>query len=183
MSSIHRPTRILALDPGTREIGFALFDGATLIRYGVRNLKKRLEKQSKGKIPGTELIESFKPNVLIIGKLTHPQRKKNPILKNYTSQVKLLASHNGIYVHEIEPSAARKFLNKDRQPTKMNVAALIVSTYPELSLYLPRKTRILWTHKDKYWMNMFDAFTLGLYYIRKSGKDVAEDKNSKRKSI
>ncbi|MGH7889873.1 MAG: hypothetical protein ACRENF_04910, partial [Thermodesulfobacteriota bacterium] len=139
-----------------------------LVRYGVRNITKRIDKtQSKGKFSGIDLIESYNPNVVILGKLTHSERRKNPILKNLTIQIKRFALRKSIKVHEIEPAAARKFLIKDRRPTKMNAAALITAAYPELSAYLPQKGRILWTHKDMYWMNMFDALTLALVYLRK----------------
>lgn len=163
-----RPTRILALDPGTKEIGFALLNGDTLIRYGVRNIKKRFNKTRKnGRVAGIDLIDIFKPDVLILGKPTHPERKLNPVLRNMTNQIKRFALGNEIKIQEIELGAARKFLIKDRRPTKLNVAELISVVYPELSVYLPKKGRILWTHKDIYWMNMFDALTLALAYIRK----------------
>lgn len=169
MSTYSKPTRILALDPGTKEMGFALLEGETLIRYGVRNIKKKrfYKTRSKRNVAGIDLIEDFIPNVIILGKLTHPERKKNPILNNLTNQIKRFAFRKGIDIQEIELAAARKFLIKDRRPTKMNVAMLITAIYPELSAYLPQKRRILWTHKDIYWMNMFDALTLALVYLRK----------------
>ena len=181
-----KPTRILALDPGTKEMGYVLLEGDSLVRYGVRNITKRLDKtQSKGKFPGIDLIESYKPNMVILGKLTHPERNINTMLKNFTNQIKRFVLRKGIEVQEIEPTAARKFLIKDRRPTKMNAAALITAAYPELSAYLPQKGRILWTHKDLYWMNMFDALTLALVYLRKRkrGKDRSTYLNIKSKTL
>src|SRR3990167_128550 len=186
MSTSPRPVRILALDPGTKEMGFALLDGDTLVRYGVRNIKKRLDKtRSKRNVAGIDFIENFKPNVVVLGKLIHPSRKKNPILKNLTNQIKRFALRKGIEVQEIDLAAARKFLIKDRRPTKMNTALLITAIYPELSAYLPQKGRILWTHKDIYWMNMFDALTLALAYLRKRkrGKDTSTYLTIKSKTL
>lgn len=186
MSTSPRSTRILALDPGTKEIGFALLNGDTLVRYGVRNVKKRLAKtRSKKNVPGIDLINNYKPNVVILGKLTHPERKINLMLRNFTNQVKRYALRSEIVVQEIELGAARKYLIKDRRPTKMNVAVLITAIYPELSPYLPQKGRILWTHKDIYWMNMFDALTLALTFLRKRkrGKDRSTYLNIKGKTL
>lgn len=186
MSTSPRSTRILALDPGTKEIGFALLIGDTLVRYGVRNIKKRLVKiRSKRNVAGIDLINNYKPNVVILGKLTHPERKKNPILNNLTNQIKRFALRQGIKVQEIDLAAARNLLIKDRRPTKMNVAVLISAIYPELSPYLPQKGRILWTHKNIYWMNMFDALTLVLVYLHKikRGKNTSTYLNNKSKTI
>lgn len=181
MSTVHRPSRILALHLGTREIGFALLDGETLVRYGVRNIKDRRDKEKSGKVPATDLIQKYSSDFVILGKLAHPERKKNPLLKNLTSQMKKFAIKKGIEVKEIGPTDARKDLIQEVRPTKMNAAKLIAAEYPELLSYLPQRGRILWTYREKYWMNMFDALTLGLYYIRKHRKDVAQNENFKCK--
>lgn len=187
MSTSSRPARILALDPGTKEVGFALLVGDSLVRYGVRNIKKKgFDKtQSTGKVPGIDLIENFKPNVVILGKLIHPERKINPMLINLMNQIKRFALGKGIEVQEIEPVSARIFLIQHTQPTKMNTAVLIAAIYPELSVYVPQKRRILWTQKDMYWMNMFDALTLALVYLRKRkrGKDRSTYLNIKSKTL
>jgi len=167
MFSAPRQTRILALDLGTKEIGYALFENDMLMRYGVRNFKKRTEKKSEETAPDSDLMKTYKPNVIIMGKLSHPERIGNPKLKNLVNQIKRFALKHGIPVREIDLSAARKVLIKDIKPTKINAATLITATYPELSTYLPRNSRILWTQKDKYWMNMFDALTLALAYLQK----------------
>ncbi len=167
MFSAPRQTRILALDLGTKEIGYSLLEDDMLMRYGVRNFNKGMEKQKKETVPGIDLVKAYKPDVVILGKLSHPERMGNPKLKKLAKQVIRFALEQEIAVREIEPSAARKFLIMDRRPTKMNAAALIAVTYPELSTHLPRNGRILWTQKDKYWMNMFDALTLALAYLQK----------------
>jgi len=170
MTAFPRPTRILALDPGTKEMGFALLHGDSLIRYGVRTIKKRLNTQSGSNGPGADLITYYNPDVVILGKLTHPERKRNTTLKMITNQIKKFALNKGIRVQEIEPEIAIKFLIKDRRPSKLNAASLIAAEYPELTPYIPQKRRVLWTQKDIYWMNLFDALTLGLYYLRKRKK-------------
>jgi hypothetical protein len=49
------------------------------------------------------------------------------------------------------------------------VAIFISSLYPELSEYIPRARRILWKERDFYWVNVFDACTLALTYLKKEG--------------
>lgn len=164
MSCLRKQSRILALDLGVKEMGYALLEGDVLIRYGVKNFKKRAEKET---VPGVDLIRTYKPRVLILGILSHPYRKGNPKLKIRANQIKRFAIKQGMLVHKIDPASAIKSLMKDGKPTKFDAAAHITTLYPELSVYLPRKGRILWTPKDLYWMNMFDALTLALAYLRK----------------
>lgn len=185
MSSTPRQTRILALDLGTKVIGYALLEDDMLLRYGVRNYKKGMEKQRKGTVPGVDLIKAYKPDVVIIGNLSHPERAGNPKLKKLAKQIIRFAPKQGTAVHEIEPLAARKFLIKDKRPSKMNAATFITAIYPELSAHLPHKGRILWTQKDKYWMNMFDALTLALAYLlkRKRRKTTTTYLNFNNKAI
>ena len=38
--TLNKKTRILAIDPGTREMGFAIMEENELIYYGVKTLKK-----------------------------------------------------------------------------------------------------------------------------------------------
>lgn len=167
MSSSHSPIRILALDPGSKEIGFVLLHDDLLVRYGVRNIKKRNGDKGKGYTPVSDLITGYKPHAVILGKLSHPGRKRNPVLQTLSRRIKRYSLNKGIRVHEIEPMAAIKHLVKDGGQSKLKAAALIAARFPELSPYLPRKGRVLWAHKDKYWMNMFDALSLGLHYLDK----------------
>ena len=185
MYSAPKQTRILALDLGSKEMGYALFEGDILVRYGVRNFKKNLEGQNKEALPGIDLIKTYRPGVVIIGKLSHPERMGNPKLKRLANLIIRFAQKQGTMVHEIEPKTATKYLIKDRKPTKMNAVALIAAIYPELSVYVPQKRRILWTQKDMYWMNMFDALTLALVYVRKRirGKDRSTYLTIKSKTI
>lgn len=172
MSKHHKPTRILAIDPGIRGMGFAAFEGESLIRYGVKNLgKQKLQERilTKGKHSILDLIQRFSPKVLVLGKITHPRNKKNPVLRKLVSHIKLLARKERIRVIEYEPEAARRSLSNGQRPTKRNTAKLIASLYTELSEYVPRKIRLLWKERDFYWLNVFDACTLVLAYLKKEG--------------
>ena len=111
MSKHHKPIRILAIDPGIRGMGFAVFEGENLIRYGVKNLgKQKLPEMilTKGKLAIIDLIQQFDPRVLVLGKVTHPSNKKNPILRKLVSHIKRIARKRRIKIYEYEPDTARK---------------------------------------------------------------------------
>ena len=119
MSSAPRQTRILALDLGTKEIGYVLYEDDMLMRYGVRNYKKGMDKQRKEPAPGINLVKAYKPDAVILGKLSHPERMRNPKLKRLFIRIKRFAQKQGTAVYETEPAVARKFLVKDKKPTKI----------------------------------------------------------------
>lgn len=56
------------------------------------------------------------------------------------------------------PNTVRKYVCGNGQASKMEVAQVIVSRYPELRVYLKQDKK--W--KFKYHANMFDALALGL---------------------
>jgi len=172
VSKHHRTTRILAIDPGIRGMGFAVFEGDSLVRYGVKNLGKQKFPErilAKGKHSILDLIQRFSPKVLVLGKVTHPSNKKNPVLRKLVTQIRLLARKRRIKIYEYEPEAARKLIAEGSKPTKKNTAKLIASLYPELAEYVPRKIRLLWKERDFYWVNVFDACTLALTYLKREG--------------
>jgi RNase H-fold protein (predicted Holliday junction resolvase) len=168
---ISKPNRILAIYPGVKEMGFAVFDEETLIRFGVKNLRngKNPEKiLERGKKVITDLKKKFNPGVLVLGIPDHPKRTKNPLLKKLVRAIQETAKKERMKVYEYEPSAARELIYKEGKPTRGNVARFIASLYPELEAYVPRTRRILWSKKDFYWLNAFEACTLALAYVEKS---------------
>jgi Holliday junction resolvasome RuvABC endonuclease subunit len=173
MSRNSKPIRILAIDPGTRDMGLALFEGESLVRYWVKGLsKEKLPERvlEKGKRVVIDLIQRFSPKVLVLGKLTHPRNKKNPVLRKLVNQIRLLARKRRIKLYGYEPEKARESIISDNQRvTKRNTARLIASLYPELSGYIPRERRILWKERDFYWVNVFDACSLALTYLKQEG--------------
>ncbi|HEX3033938.1 MAG TPA: hypothetical protein VHT73_02250 [Thermodesulfobacteriota bacterium] len=182
MSKLIKPTRILAIDPGTRDMGFALFEGYSLVRYWVKSLRKEKVPEDvvmKSKQIVLDLIQRFSPGVIVLGKIVHPGNKKKLALRRLVAQTKLLARKNKVKLYEYEQAAAREIISQGEKPTKRNTAILISSLYPELSVYVPRPRRILWKEKDFYWVNVFDACTLALTYLEKEG--AKEGNQSKQK--
>ncbi|NIT13902.1 MAG: hypothetical protein GTN99_06595 [Candidatus Dadabacteria bacterium] len=177
MKKIQKSTRILAVDLGMREVGFAVFEDKELIRYGVKNVRhvtssKDLFEKEVGFV--RNLMRVNIPHVVILEKSAHPERKKNKVLKKVLTHTKNLAKIHGAKVCEYDSAYAREVVFKGNKPTKKNVSSFIASLYPELSRYVPEKKRILWKYKDYYWLNAFDACVLALAYM-----ELKKTKNSK----
>ncbi|MDQ4123267.1 MAG: crossover junction endodeoxyribonuclease RuvC [Acidobacteriota bacterium] len=160
MSLIQNLPVILAVDPGTRELGFAVLEGESLVYYGVKTVTNRkapsLVLETISAFIKT-LIEKYQPSYLAIEKMFITQ-KNSALLYVAAEQIKAVAKEAGISIWEQSPLVIRKRLCKTGRATKREAAKIIADRYPELVRYYNR-TRY-W--ELEYYANLFDAITVGL---------------------
>lgn len=160
MLSTQNSPVILSIDPGTRELGFAVFQRETLLYYGVKTVTNRkapshVLETITGFIRG--LIEKYEPSTLAIEKMFITQ-KNSALLYVAAEQVKAVAGEGKIPIWEQSPAAIRKRLCQTGRATKREVAKLIAERYPELARYYNRTKH--W--EIEYYANLFDAVAIGL---------------------
>jgi crossover junction endodeoxyribonuclease RuvC len=153
--------KILAIDPGTREMGVALLDGQQLVYYGVKTVQgrrspaevlRRIQKITSG------LIERFHPNCLAIERMFLIQKSAS-LLVVTAEEVKATARQHGLPVYEYAPTVVRKLICGSGRATKHEAAKVMVRQFPELHSYLDQRTK--W--EALYYANMFDAVALAVY--------------------
>jgi Holliday junction resolvasome RuvABC endonuclease subunit len=160
MLSTQNSPIILAVDPGTRELGFAVLQGESLLYYGVKTVTNR---KAPSQVLETisafirGLIEKYEPLTLAIEKMFITQ-KNSALLYVAAEQIKAVAGEGKIPIWEQSPSAIRKRLCQTGRATKREVAKLIADRYPELSRYYNRTRH--W--EIEYYANLFDAVAVGL---------------------
>lgn len=153
-------TKILAIDPGTRELGVAILEGEELIYYGVKTVQRRTTPQEVlGEITRIikQLIDRYAPSILAIEKVISIQRNSS-LLIVATDQIKAAARREELVVYEYEPKVIRKFICQTGKATKREVAKHLARKYYELSQYLNRKSK--W--EQLYYAKLFDAISVGL---------------------
>src|SRR6185503_15122964 len=107
-----KPTKILAIDPGTREIGVAVLENEDLLYYGVKSIRNRKRPQQVlGEVARIieRLIEDYKPSVLAIEKMFLIQ-KNGSLLIVVADEIKAAAQAVGLGVYEYAPTTVRKFI-------------------------------------------------------------------------
>jgi crossover junction endodeoxyribonuclease RuvC len=152
--------RILAIDPGTKEVGVAVLEGADLVFYAVKTVRDRSTAQSILKQVAkimTDLIVKFEPESVAIEKMFIVQ-KTAALLTVAAEEMKSVARSCRLDVYEYAPKAVRKFVCQNGAATKRDVAQVVAARYPELARHL--KTRNKWD--EKYYANIFDAVAVGL---------------------
>jgi|ERR1051325_3252919 crossover junction endodeoxyribonuclease RuvC len=154
------PIKILAIDPGTKEIGIAMLSDGELLYYGVKTIRTRSSpgevlKQAQYII--SRLIADYEPQYLAIEK-TFMIQKSAALLTIVADEIKATAKREGLTVFEYAPLAVRKMICKSGKATKKGVAKVIALRFPELTRYVERQTK--W--ETLYYAKLFDAVAVGL---------------------
>lgn len=160
-------SKILAIDPGTREMGLAFLEGGKLIYYGVKTIKKKKsphEALKEGRKIILRLIKDFKPKVIVVEKAFFSNNRNAALLNVFVDEIRAIGRRKGLKVMSFAPSTVKKAICGNGRASKREVARVIVSKYPELKVYLTQDRA--W--KEEYHQNMFDAVALGMMALLKS---------------
>jgi crossover junction endodeoxyribonuclease RuvC len=153
--------RILAIDPGTREMGVAVLENGKLLYHGVVVIKRGRSPQetlARGQASISGFIEDFRPDVLVIEQTFVGRNRNASLLNIFADEIRALAKRNGLEVLSFAPSAVKKAVCGHGWATKAEVAKAVVARYPELRAYLFKDRK--W--KVRFHANMFDSVALGM---------------------
>ncbi len=153
--------RILAIDPGTRNTGFAFLDKGQLVHYGVKTIrptKSPHEKLREGRKIILRLINDFRPQMLIVEKTFFANNRNSALLNVFPDEIKAVGKRKGLIVQSLAANSVRKLICGNGAASKDDVAMAMVSRYPELKPFLTSDRR--W--KERYHRNMFDAVALAV---------------------
>jgi Holliday junction resolvasome RuvABC endonuclease subunit len=165
-----RETKILAVDPGSREMGVALFKNDELLYYGVKNIRAQqsyLKKEAKAERIINLLIEEYRPEILAINQPRIVQTGAE-LLGAVTREIKCAAKKEKLITYERASKVVRQFICGQGKATRLEASKRIAARYPELSRYIDRRSK--W--EELYYGKMFAAIAVGLacYYDRPEGQ-------------
>jgi crossover junction endodeoxyribonuclease RuvC len=156
---------IVAIDPGTREMGYAHMQGLTLKDYGVillrtqathkKDLLDRIDEEIH------RLLAEKQPDVLILEKNRFSQIRSNVRLALAVYRIRSSAKKRHVPVIEYDPRTVRRVVCENGNAVKKEVARTIAVRYPEMKVYLTSDRR--W--KVRYYQNIFDAIACGMTYF------------------
>lgn len=151
---------ILAIAPGKREFGVAVFDGIELIYFTVRTLLNRhSERLLKTEVTGLiqNLITFSKPHTVVI-KAVSQYQKTSTSLSLIVKIIKQQAVANQVPVVEVSLEQIKSALCDDKKPTLKKSFQNLTMMYPELRRYLGRPNK--W--QTEYYHNLFSAAAVGV---------------------
>lgn len=149
---------ILAINPGTRYIGFAVLKGPLLADWGVSVIPGRFSdaKVSRALSLVSELIDLHQPGVLVLKSL-HPARHSAD-LGRLRSEIRKLARSKGLALHEYSIHEIEAFFAPDRRINKTQLAEFVASRQPVLRHELRREQ----DSYNAYHIRMFEAVALAM---------------------
>lgn len=153
---------VLAIDPGTRELGYAVLAGRRLLEHGViplRSLPK--DQRLREAVLGMgRLVNRHRPGVLVVEKTyRHPVPWLND-LHRITLAARRIAKAWRITFHTYAPQAVRQTVAGNGKATKAEAAVIVAHHFPQLRLLLTQDRR--W--KERYWLNDLDAVGLAWHH-------------------
>jgi Holliday junction resolvasome RuvABC endonuclease subunit len=159
-----RRRKLLGIDPGTRELGYACFDGEQLVDYGVKvpprgqPPKELLEHVDRLLL---RLVEEKRPDVLALEQNSFSQIQQNALVTLLVVRMKALARKHGLAVAEYAPRTIRHAVCADGDATKAELARVLAARFPELRYYRSSDRR--W--RERYYQHIFDAAACGLTHL------------------
>lgn len=158
--------KILAVNPGSRYIGFAAFRGPDLLDWGVRVVTANTPPgriRVTGKILN-EAMNRFQPDILVT-KRFHPSRS-SPLLSRLAKSVKEASRRRKLAFHEYSITDLKSALWPEKTCNKRRLAEEVTAIYPVLGHDFRKET----ANRHPYYLRMFEAVALGIAYYRRSGR-------------
>ncbi len=156
------PDTILALDPGLRELGYAVLQGRRLVTSGVLGLR-RIPKQDRLDTARKHVrswLRTHRPEVVVVEKTYHHPVPWLDQLHQLSRSARNLATRQQVAFVMYSPQQVRATVAGNGKARKPEVAIAVAHRYPALRVYLTQDRR--W--KERHWQNMFDAIALALHH-------------------
>ena len=149
--------RILAINPGTKYFGYAVFHGSDLRDWGIKTLagKWSKEKIEKAKQIIKNWIDRYGSSILAIKRL-HPSRRSEN-LEKLVIQIKELARRKGMKIYQYSINEVKNFFSPERKINKKQLAEILTSKHQSLFYELKSAK----SHRNQYRIRMFEAVALG----------------------
>jgi Holliday junction resolvasome RuvABC endonuclease subunit len=161
------PTRVLALDPASRGVGFAVLEGPTrLIDWGV--------KETRGKPPHTvlsqldALLNRYQPEALVIEDCRARGSRRCPRVRRLLQEAAARAVRRHIRPRRVSRASVQQAFAPSGARTKYEIAQAIAIRFPELRPRVP-PPRKPWMSEDAR-MSIFDAIAFALADYRRRSR-------------
>lgn len=152
---------ILAIDPGLRELGYAVLDRRRVLTAGVLSLRHvaRGRRAAEVRLAVQAWTRAYRPRTLVL-----EQTPKHPGALAPVHRLGLRLGRLGtqlrMEVATYSPRSVRQSVLGYGWATKQEVAEAIAARIPALRVHLSQNRK--W--KERYWQNMYDAVALALHH-------------------
>jgi Holliday junction resolvasome RuvABC endonuclease subunit len=153
---------ILALDPGLRDLGYAVLSGRRLLACGVRTLRS-LPAGDRLRAARESLrawVRGYRPSSIVWEAAPKHSVLGHARVHRFIRSAARMAEARGICSAAYSAKTVRQNVVGDGWATKAEVASALSTRFPELRVYLGHSRK--W--KERYWHNLFDAIAVALHH-------------------
>jgi hypothetical protein len=147
--------RTLALDLHPRSLGYAVFENADLLDWGLRKWPSRPLKTAGKKI--CRLFDLWQPMRLLI-------REGAP--RRVYDMAQAVARNANVPVVDVRRAVVQGAFRSSKRPSRFDIAELISERHPELHPRLPAKRKL--TDNEPFQLRMFNAAAVGMAFLSMS---------------
>jgi len=149
--------KILTINPGTRYLGIAVFEGQELLDWRVKVIKGKWskDKQHKTLVIVRTLIGRYQPDILAIKKLHQSRSSGN--LNQLVSRIKQHSKRKGLKVYQYSIKELEAFFFGEVKANRNKLAEILASKYTFLRHELNKEN----ANKNSYHIRVFEAVALG----------------------
>ncbi len=155
---LQEPITILAINPGTKYLGLAVFQAQDLVYWGIKVLKGKWSEKKRriAKRAIQDIIVQHHVRILVLKKLHLSRSSTN--LNFLVASIKTIAKEKGLKLCLYSLDDIKKELAAERRVNKISIAEMMVARYPFLVHELEREKK----HKHPYFVRMFEAIAAGI---------------------
>lgn len=155
---------ILAIAPGKRELGIAIFVGADLIYASVKTIRHRKSRKFLLREVTDilqKLFEGFAIKIVAVKAISQYQ-KLSPDLEKIVERIKFESAEQNLPFIEVTLEEIKSVLCKNEKATEKKAFETLLASYPELKRYWNRPNK--W--QNDYYAFLFSAVAVGAVYLK-----------------
>lgn len=155
---------ILALAPGKRELGIAVFVGVDLVYVSVKTLKNRKSRKLLMEEISDilqKLFESFPVKTVVVKAISQYQ-KLSPDLDLIAERIKFESRKENLQVAEVTLEQIKFVLCKSEKATEKRAFGMLLVSFPELKKYWNRPNK--W--QSDYYAFLMSAVAVGVVHLK-----------------
>lgn len=151
-----KPLTILGINPGSKYLGIAIFQGHELRDWRIKTFKGKWSKEKMKKVIGIiyDFICQYNPSVLALKEFT-PSRSSHG-LNRLIMKIKDLAKKERMKIYEYSIKDLEAFFSPEGRINKRQLAEVVASKYLVLFNELNKEK----AHRNPYHIRMFEAVAL-----------------------
>jgi len=155
--------KIIAVNPGTRYLGTAVFEGPELLDWQVKVVQGKFCKEKRQRILQVvrDFIDQYEPDILVIKKLHRSRSSAN--LNLLTTRIKQSCRRKGLKLFQYSIKNVEDFFITEGKKNKKKLARIMASEYPELVHEFNKEQQ----NKNNYHIRTFEAVALGAMCLYK----------------